>query len=64
MRGVDLRKLEAECGKLTAFVSSVEESVRDGLFERNGEVIRLTARGKMLSNEVFARFISAPVPGI
>lgn len=64
MRGVDLRKLEAECGKLTAFVSSVEESVRDGLLERNGEVIRLTARGKMLSNEVFARFISAPVPGI
>jgi coproporphyrinogen III oxidase-like Fe-S oxidoreductase len=28
-----------------------------GLLEHEGELIRLTARGRLLSNEVFERFI-------
>ena len=31
--------------------------VQDGLLERAGERVRLTSRGVLLSNEVFAEFI-------
>jgi oxygen-independent coproporphyrinogen-3 oxidase len=64
MRGVNLRELETEYGSLETFVPAVEESIKDGLLERHGDLILLTARGKLLSNEVFERFISAPLPGI
>ena len=36
----------------------IAEFVETGLIERPGEVIRLTSRGRLLSNEVFERFIS------
>jgi oxygen-independent coproporphyrinogen-3 oxidase len=62
--GVDLRALETVHGPLTTYLPSLEESLRDGLLDRDGSIVRLTKRGRMLSNEVFARFISAPVPGI
>ncbi len=64
MCGVNLHELEAQYGSLSTFEAGVEESVRDGLLERDGSFVRLTKRGKLLSNEVFARFISLPVPGI
>jgi oxygen-independent coproporphyrinogen III oxidase len=32
-------------------------SVQDGLLEQRGTMLRLTARGRLLSNEVFARFL-------
>jgi oxygen-independent coproporphyrinogen-3 oxidase len=64
MRGVNLRELVTEYGSLEAFAPAVEESIKDGLLEREGDFVLLTARGKMLSNEVFERFISAPLPGI
>jgi coproporphyrinogen III oxidase-like Fe-S oxidoreductase len=32
--------------------------VQDGLLEQHGTTIRLTARGRLLSNEVFARFLA------
>ncbi|MGA2695727.1 MAG: radical SAM family heme chaperone HemW [Terriglobales bacterium] len=64
MRGVDLQELETVHGPLTTYLPSLEESLRDGLLDRDGSIVRLTKRGRMLSNEVFARFISAPVPGI
>ena len=31
--------------------------MRDGLLEQQGAILRLTARGRLLSNEVFARFL-------
>ena len=34
-----------------------DELIGDGLLEREGERVRLTSRGRLLSNEVFARFI-------
>jgi len=66
MRGVNLRRLEAEYGleATVPFSEAITECIQDGLLERQGHVIRLTARGKLLSNEVFERFISAPQPGI
>ena len=31
-----------------------------GLVDRDGTVVRLTGRGRMISNEVFERFITTP----
>jgi len=39
------------------FADVVERFVQDGLLERAGERVRLTSRGVLLSNEVFAEFI-------
>jgi len=38
---------------------AISESVTDGLIERHGEIVRLTSRGRLLSNEVFERFLLA-----
>ena len=35
----------------------IDELSPDGLLEIAGERLRLTARGRLLSNEVFARFL-------
>lgn len=37
---------------------SIERFVTAGLLERNAEVLRLTSRGVLLSNEVFAEFLA------
>jgi oxygen-independent coproporphyrinogen-3 oxidase len=41
----------------SAFAPAVEQFVEDGLLERDGNRLRLTPRGIMLSNEVFAEFV-------
>jgi coproporphyrinogen III oxidase-like Fe-S oxidoreductase len=42
-----------------AFVeAAIRLCVQDGLLERQGTIVRLTARGRLLSNEVFARFLA------
>jgi oxygen-independent coproporphyrinogen-3 oxidase len=38
--------------------SAIQRSVQDGLLERQDTTLRLTARGRLLSNEVFARFLA------
>lgn len=59
-RGVDVRKVAEEFGQEAVFVSLpvIDDFVETGLIERQGDVIRLTPRGRLLSNEVFERFIS------
>ncbi len=59
-RGVDLRKLEADLGAaaLREVGSTIADLVSDGLLEQDGDCIRLTTRGRLLSNEVFQRFIA------
>jgi len=37
--------------------SVVDRCVQDGLLEKQGATVRLTGRGRLLSNEVFARFL-------
>jgi oxygen-independent coproporphyrinogen III oxidase len=58
--GVHLRQVAAEFGEaaINGCSETIADSVRTGLMERQGDVIRLTARGRLLSNEVFERFIS------
>jgi oxygen-independent coproporphyrinogen III oxidase len=59
-RGVDLKITGAEYGEDTvaAFAGGFADLQQNGLLDRRGDVIRLTSRGRLLSNEVFERFIS------
>jgi oxygen-independent coproporphyrinogen-3 oxidase len=61
-RGVDLERLRARFGadNLVACESAIEECCREGLLEQQGTTVRLTSRGRLLSNEVFSRFLSEP----
>jgi oxygen-independent coproporphyrinogen-3 oxidase len=61
--GVDLRGLRTEFGEglvgdVRAALGDVEEA---GLVECVGDWVRLTARGRMASNEVFGRLLVAAV---
>jgi oxygen-independent coproporphyrinogen-3 oxidase len=38
--------------------SAIRENLQDGLLEKHQNRVRLTARGRLLSNEVFARFLA------
>jgi putative oxygen-independent coproporphyrinogen III oxidase len=62
--GVDLNLLRAQFGpdNMAAGESTIEECSREGLLERQGATVRLTSRGRLLSNEVFARFLSDQRP--
>jgi oxygen-independent coproporphyrinogen-3 oxidase len=44
-------------GDWAPFQSAVERFIRDGLLETHGNNLRLTSRGVLLSNEVFAEFV-------
>ena len=59
--GVDLERIRAEFGteNLARCESVIEECADDGLLEKQGTTVRLTARGRLLSNDVFARFLAA-----
>lgn len=59
--GVDLDWLREQFtpGAITIHESAIDACLEDGLLERQGSSARLTARGRLLSNEVFARFLSA-----
>jgi oxygen-independent coproporphyrinogen-3 oxidase len=67
--GLNLREVEAEFGEdsVLGLSESTGDFVRTELMERQGDVIRLTPQGRLLSNEVFQHFISVqsgevPVP--
>jgi oxygen-independent coproporphyrinogen-3 oxidase len=51
------RNFGAEAEK---FVPVIEELIADGLLEKAADAVRLTPRGRLLSNEVFERFILTP----
>jgi oxygen-independent coproporphyrinogen-3 oxidase len=66
-RGVDLAQIifasimncHPERSEGPAFVdSAIRSCIQDGLLERQGTIVRLTAHGRLLSNEVFARFLA------
>jgi|CZKY01.1.fsa_nt_gi oxygen-independent coproporphyrinogen-3 oxidase len=43
---------------VTAWESAITQCVQEGLLEQQGATLCLTARGRLLSNEVFARFLT------
>jgi len=58
--GADLAKISADFGtaRTAGFGSAILELVQAGLMEQQENTVRLTARGRLLSNEVFERFVS------
>ncbi len=61
-RGIDLGEIAKEfrAGAVGDYSEAVPGLVEAGLLARAGNGIRLTARGRLLSNEVFEKFISTP----
>jgi len=59
VRGVSLSAIAERFGPeaVGEFEADIAELMEVGLLERTGEVLCLTSRGRLLSNEVFARFI-------
>jgi oxygen-independent coproporphyrinogen III oxidase len=59
-RGVDIEELRQELDFEMAGVceSVIRRCVYEALLEEQGTAVRLTARGRLLSNEVFARFLA------
>ena len=59
-RGVDLCAVETTFGReaIQSARNAIAELISEGLLLKQGELIRLTARGRLLSNEVFQRFIA------
>jgi oxygen-independent coproporphyrinogen-3 oxidase len=57
--GISLFELAAEFGAAAVEPARIviSELVENGLLERSGDCMRLTPRGRLLSNEVFERFI-------
>jgi len=63
-RGVNLQEFAETFGEeaIDEVRPMIAQLIADGLLQRFGECIRLTARGRLLSNEVFQRFIAADLP--
>jgi len=63
-RGVDLQEVSARFGQkaVAEFSSVIAELVSIGLLQQLGSVICLTAQGRLLSNEVFEKFIAQAEP--
>jgi oxygen-independent coproporphyrinogen-3 oxidase len=57
--GVSLQMMESEFGReaVVPYLPITRELVADGLLETSADRVSLTVRGRMLSNEVFARFL-------
>jgi oxygen-independent coproporphyrinogen III oxidase len=57
--GVSLAELEREFGVIEAHQhdDEISELITLGLLERDGDCVRLTSRGRLMSNEVFERFV-------
>ncbi len=58
-RGVDLREIAATFGQqaLQNLQGIIAELIQDGLVQQDDDLIRLTLRGRLLSNEVFQSFL-------
>jgi oxygen-independent coproporphyrinogen III oxidase len=64
-RGVELDSLYERFGDdVDVHMPVIEELAADGLLTRARNRIQLTPRGRLLSNEVFERFIHEPAPAL
>ena len=58
-RGVDLKSIAARFGAST-YGETIRELESYGMLGREGDVVHLTPAGRLVSNEVFERFITLP----
>ena len=56
-RGVDLRYIGLRFGLPAEMEDAIAQLCAEGLMEREGSILRLSERGRLLSNEVFQRFL-------
>jgi Coproporphyrinogen III oxidase and related Fe-S oxidoreductases len=67
-RGVDLGQLREEFGEAVGkYEAAIAELEADELLQQSGQNLRLTARGRLLSNEVFEKFLGdrkSPSPSL
>lgn len=62
-RGINLGQLRSEFGEpAEAYAPVLDELQAEGLLKRTDENVQLTPRGRLLSNEVFERFIDCSQP--
>ncbi len=61
---MDLREIAARFGQqeIDNFQPAVAELIADGLLQQDRDSIRLTPRGRLLSNEVFQAFLVPSLP--
>ena len=60
-RGIKLSELSEKFGpRLRKYSVVIAELVTDGMLAQTGDVLQLTERGRLLSNEVFEKFIQIP----
>ncbi len=60
--GVDVSEVAVRFGLHPEMRAAIAELIGEGLLEKSGSRISLTPRGRLLSNEVFARFIASREP--
>jgi oxygen-independent coproporphyrinogen-3 oxidase len=62
--GVNLEQLRSDFTpeSIAACDPAIEECIREGLLEQRGTRIALTSRGRLLSNEVFEKFLTEEKP--
>jgi len=58
-RGIDMSTIRPQAAK--TFETDLDDLLLLGLLQREGNFLRLTSRGRLLSNEVFERFIGEKV---
>ena len=63
-RGVDLQEMAGrfDVAAVDNYRPVILELTQFGLLHMEGNVLRLTARGRLLSNEVFQSFLTHPAP--
>jgi oxygen-independent coproporphyrinogen-3 oxidase len=59
-RGIDLRDIAEKfgCEAVAQVFPTIKHLESDGLVNASGDIVRLTSRGRLLSNEVFQAFLS------
>ncbi|HLK08642.1 MAG TPA: radical SAM family heme chaperone HemW [Candidatus Angelobacter sp.] len=59
-RGVDMERVREEFGEADKYGPAIRELLIEELLRQSGEKLSLTPRGRLLSNEVFEKFIMNP----
>ena len=57
-RGVDVRGVALRFGLPAEMEDAIAQLCAEGLLQREGGIVRLSERGRLLSNEVFQRFLA------
>jgi oxygen-independent coproporphyrinogen-3 oxidase len=57
-RAINIARNPASAAEGATWIDAIEQCKQEALLEQHGVTLRLTPRGRLLSNEVFARFLA------